>query len=310
MKIAYLILTHSNPRLLGRIVGALSSDDSDFFVHVDAKSDIRPFTEIRSAKVIFLKERVTVYWGEFSQVRAILSLIAEALSGPQRYEYFVLLSGSDYPLQTKEYIHHFIAARRGTEFIDMVNIPSVPAGRPLSLVNHYCVESARPFLRLAARILTRAGILRRDYRKHLGTLKPFGGETWWALTRGACEHIVEFVQSRPDVTQFFARAEVPDETFIHTILGNSKFSQRVRRNLLYRDWSGGGRHPAMVSAKHLEVFETNEKVILTDAFGSGEVLFARKFSDATLNLVDRIDHNLARKDRLALNDQGKLRILQ
>jgi hypothetical protein len=33
-----------------------------------------------------------------------------------------------------------------------------------------------------------------------------------------------------------------------------------------------------------------------DQFGSGEMLFARKFSDASLHVVDRIDEMISRKE--------------
>jgi hypothetical protein len=300
MKIAYLILAHKNPLLLRRAIAALSFGDADFFIHIDAKSDILPFLAINAQNVVFLEERIKVYWGEFSQVRAILALISAAINRPKTYDYFILLGGSDYPLQTKEYIHKFLDVHRGVEFIDMVKIPNLPAGRPISLMTRFCAESSTPLRRLAAKALCRAGILERDYRKHLHGIEPYGGETWWALTRDACQYISEFVRTQPGIVKFFTNTEVPDETFIHTIIGNSPFAKRTRRNLLYRDWSAGGAHPAMIGDSHVEQFGANDRVILTDAFGSGEVLFARKFSDGSLDLVDKIDAMIAGKDQRLL----------
>ena len=95
MKIAYLILAHKNPRLLKKTVEALSCDDCAFFIHIDKKSNIADFSEIRGENVFFSAKRVPVYWGEFSQVRAILRLIRQALECSERYDYFVLLSGSE-----------------------------------------------------------------------------------------------------------------------------------------------------------------------------------------------------------------------
>ena len=180
----------------------------------------------------------------------------------------------------------------------MVEIPNMAAARPSKLLTRYCVESSKPLQRLGAKTLSRLGVLRRNYRKHLKEIVPYGGETWWALSRPACQYISNFVRQRPDIVSFFSNSEVPDETFIHTVLGNSPFAQQARRNLLYRDWSAGGPHPAMISERHVEQFEKSDKIIFTDAFGSGEVLFARKFDDDSLHLVDRLDAMISKKDAL------------
>ena len=51
----------------------------------------------------------------------------------------------------------------------------------------------------------------------------------------------------------------------------------------------------MLNDKHLRFFESQDKVLVEDEWGSGEVLFARKFSDDNLGLVDRIDEMIRRK---------------
>ena len=51
----------------------------------------------------------------------------------------------------------------------------------------------------------------------------------------------------------------------------------------------------MIDARHVEWFEAQEKTCMDDVYGSGEALFARKFSDASLSLLDRIDAMIQRK---------------
>ena len=99
MKIAYLILAHRNPRLIKKAVECLSCEDIAFFIHIDAKVDISQFDSIRGKNVFFIEKRIAVSWGEFSQTEAIFLLIQEALAAPQRYDYLVLLSGSDFPCE-------------------------------------------------------------------------------------------------------------------------------------------------------------------------------------------------------------------
>lgn len=162
------------------------------------------------------------------------------------------------------------------------------------------IKSSQPIFRFIIRILTRLGFAQRDYRKHIGTLQPYGGSTWWALTKDACIYILDFVKNNEPFCRYFEKTFTSDEMFFHTILGNSKFKNRIQRYLMYDDWSSVGphpAHPAMITDKHITLFEENDKVVLNDVFGPGELLFARKYSDDNLNLVLRIDNMIDNKGK-------------
>src|SRR5207249_4162364 len=113
VKIAYLVLAHANPRHLERAIKALQSESCAFFVHIDRKSDIRPFSSIRSDQVFVVEQRVPVYWGQFSQIEATLILLRRAIQHRDDFQYFTLISGADYPLRSAAYIHSFLAANQG-----------------------------------------------------------------------------------------------------------------------------------------------------------------------------------------------------
>src|SRR5437868_2773717 len=98
MKIAYLMLLHRDPLLLKRTVAILSSENCEFFVHIDRKSDIQPFLTAGSYNVTFCQPRVAVYWSEFSQIEATMLLMQQALNCAAGYDYFVFLQGSTFPL--------------------------------------------------------------------------------------------------------------------------------------------------------------------------------------------------------------------
>jgi hypothetical protein len=294
MKIAYLVLAHRNPQLLKRAIKALSSENCAFFIHIDRKSNINLFSCIGGDNVHFSMERLPVYWGEFSQVQAVLLLLRQALESPQHYDYFVLLQGSDYPLRSGSYIHKFLEENRGLEFMDLVKMPA--PGKPLFRINTVRYPSNMPVRRFAARVLAKMGFAQRDHRKYLGNLEPYSGGACWTLTRDACQYLLESMQRNPHVEKYFQNTSAPDEAFFHTILGNSPFRSRFRRSLVYADWSAEGAHPAMISEKHLELFELQDKICLNDIYGSGEVLLARKFSDENLDLVQRVDNMISLKE--------------
>src|SRR5690349_20391962 len=103
MKIAYLIICNSNQKHLNRLLKALASDQADFFVHIDKKS--KNVFELPSWPNIYkLANTVSVYWGGFSIVEATIRLMKEAKK-TKNYDYYILLSGSDYPVRSNRYIN-------------------------------------------------------------------------------------------------------------------------------------------------------------------------------------------------------------
>lgn len=52
----------------------------------------------------------------------------------------------------------------------------------------------------------------------------------------------------------------------------------------------------MLNEDHVRFFEAQEKVWIEDEWGSGEMLFALKFSDDRLDLIDRLDEMIKRKE--------------
>ena len=302
-RVAYLVFAYKNPQLLKRAMKRLSTEHCAFFVHIDQKIDINQFSCISGDNVFFTDKRVVVCWGEFSGIDAILLLIQQALASPQRYDHFVLLSGSEYPLRSGQYIQTYLEENRGCEFISLTKMPS--PGKPISRINTRRLESDRPLRRLGWMLLAKAGLAERDYRKYLAGLEPYSGITWWALSRNACEYVMRFMESNPHVERFFRETFAPEESFIHTVLGNSPLQHRVRGNFLFEDWTppGGdprlavrGHLPQNLTAEHVAVFEAQDTVWINDLYGRREALFARKFSDHKPDLLDRLDAMITLKE--------------
>ena len=297
MKIAYLMLVHRNPGLLKRLIAKLSCKDSDFFIHVDRKAEIRHFSGITGDNSFLSQDRISVYYGGFSQVEATLLLLREAMSGPQDYDYFVLLGSSHYPLRSKEYIHRFFEHNRGLEFINMARMPDDAHGLPLSKIDRIYFEEDDPLRRFLYQVLARMGLAQRDHRKCLGPFVAYGGSADWALTRGACRYISEFLQSNETIPRFFRHTPTPDEMFFQTILGNSPFRSRIRRNVTYIHWPATQNRPNILNSAHVQQIESSDPPWIDDEWGSGEALFARKFSDDRLDLVERIDSMIRRREQ-------------
>ncbi|HEY6770507.1 MAG TPA: beta-1,6-N-acetylglucosaminyltransferase [Candidatus Sulfotelmatobacter sp.] len=298
MEICYLALAHNNPGVLGRAVKALASEHSPVYIHVDRKSDLAKFSGIEGEHAHFSERRLAVHWGEFSIVEATLLLLRWALERSPNAEYFVLLSGSStYRLRSSDSIRHYLERNRGQEFISLAKVPA--PGKPLSRINTVRFPSRQPVRRFLARASAKLGMGQRDYRKYLGNMDAYAGNTWWALTRGACEYMLDLIEKNPAWMRFFENVFTPDESIFHTILGNSHFKPRIRRNLLYEDWSAQGAHPAMINAGHVALFQQEQEIGADDGYGSGVMLFTRKLCDGDIGLLDRIDEMIERKEKAA-----------
>lgn len=305
MRVAYLVLAHANPRHFARLVRALETSSARVFAHIDAKSDLRLFAQSSTPPgfVRFSTNRVHARWGAFSLFQASLNLLTEALQDHDEFDYFVLLSGADYPLRSARYVEAFLEKHSGMQFLNLVTLPCIELNKPMSRLTTYRFErsprSRGLMLDKVGQLLNRCHLMptiTRDPRRHLGDLSPFGGSQWWALTRNACEHVVAFVRERTRVMRFFRNVVIPDELVVHTILGNSPFRRMIRRGITYTDWREGESSPSLIDMKHVLQFEAVNEVRGSGLYGEGELLFARKFTDASEAVVNRIDRMIARKE--------------
>ncbi|MBV9788161.1 MAG: hypothetical protein JOZ51_08310, partial [Chloroflexi bacterium] len=264
-------------------------------------------------RVCFLRNRIPVYWSEYSTAQAILNLIAAALEHDSELEYLCLLSGADYPLQSAGYIRQFLTQRQGTEFINLVPMPNPSMGKPIERLTQYRFRQDRA-QQLARRLgVPQLPVFSRDYRNYLGGLQPYGGSTWWTLSRAACEYILSFVAHNRRVVQLFKHALFPEEGLFQTIIGNSPFRAQVTHNLTYNDWTRPAPpYPAIIDEQHLRQVFAAPVVRADDAFGRGELLFARKFPDDSEKLVAHLQRRLEQVDSCRTQDdrcQGSARVL-
>jgi len=299
MKIAYLIIAHNTPQHTRRLVKSLSSESSWIYIHLDKKSSDKSLSETGGENVCFIQSRIPVYWGDYSFIEATLILLRTALSSSIRFDRFVLLSGADYPLRSASEIERFFANHSDVEFISSVPLPSEGAGKPLSRLNAYIPRPGSLTSGLINKLM-QMGVFpyERDHRKYLQELQPYGGSAWWALSREACLYILDFVEKRKRVVKFFKNMLCSDESLVHTILGNSPFRSKIVRSLTYVDWSEGGNNPAYISEKHLDFFRMHSSFIPDEVFGGGTMLFARKFSDDSVELVAKLDAQIREKNSL------------
>jgi hypothetical protein len=300
VRICFLILAHNNVQHFERLLSALTAEDSGIFVHIDKRADSRPFAEIvLRYGGAFAENRVQINWGGWSMVQATLNLMQCAAKSGQKFDYFCLISGSDFPLRPLPTLLSFFATDPRVDYINSVPMPSAEANKPISRVSkfHFEVASSRGRFQIHQRAkakfnsLIQASPICRDYEKAL-QVRPHAGSQWWALTETSVRYILNFAEKDPAFVRFFRNTYIPDEAFFQTVLATASRSSTRKRNLTYTDWSRPNPpYPAILDLDHIE-FLIQSRSIFEDSYGRGPVFFARKFPNDSKELVDRVKNTL------------------
>lgn len=291
MRLAYLILAHKNPGQLQRLIGRLSNNYTDIFIHLDQKvEDKAAFLNNLSLfkNVFIIKQQVDIKWGAFSMIQATLNSLTEMVEYGI-YDYVSLLSGMDYPAKSNAEIMNFFIKNNGTEFLYYRENPSpeLPLGGSDRFEYYYDYDSMVTN-KNEYELEMRARNIKRPF---ITGMKPYHGSQWWSLTGRCIGYLLKAVESNKDIINYYRYTKFPDEQFFQTIIMNSEFGRStVNNNLRYIDWSN-----VNWSTINWATSQPHPKTLVINDFYrlkySG-MLFARKFEEntdaAVLNLIDNL----------------------
>jgi hypothetical protein len=258
--------------------------ESRIVVHVDAKVDISPFErELHLSTACFARRRVSVTWGGYSMVNAVLALVEDALE--HDFDYAVLLSEQDYPIRPARELLRHLECHRGDQFIDARHLTSRWPEVTVRYDRHWFPDlgTTRPrwyLQRIAQRALPRR-------RPPLG-LDLYGGSVWWCLSRDALQHVKAYLEDQPRVARYFRSTSVPEEAVFQTVLMASRFAHKITDTITYArfDASISPLHPLIWTAANL------------DELTASGCFFARKFDELVDHeVLDQLDKFLEKTNR-------------
>ena len=278
VKLAHLILAHSNPGQLKRLVDKLAHSDSHIYIHLDKKTDITPFLPIAdNDRVSFISNRIKVYWGGYSIVQATINSFEEILANGIAFDHINLLSGQDYPIKSTEHIHQFLEQNKGKIFMHSLSVKNewqeaIPRIERYHLANLKLPAGTYRVEQVMNAILPK--------RKMPEGIVAMGRSQWFTASRESIAYIVDYVKREQWVSKFFKMSWAADELIFQTILFNSPFKEHmINDNLLYVDWSEGKASPKLLTMEDAAALKASDK------------LFARKFnSEADIAVLDYIDN--------------------
>lgn len=299
MRIAYLILAHDNPSHLKTLTSALNDFDDRIFIHINKKSNIQQFKEVaQQHHVSIIPNRTTIHWGGFSMLQAVFNLLYAAREASIPFQRYCLISGSDYPLRNNQKIHSYFEKYSEYEFINIRDIFQKEKIHLLPRLKYFVFETGltrettlnKIFFQINDKVL-KTRLFTRNYQRHLGSLKPYIGDAWWILSDRMVSYMLHFIETHPQVVDFYRHTAHPLEALIHTIIGNSPFFDCVRHNVTYTDWLPRSTSPCFLTDDHIDFLEKH--LAQTESVpGQKAFLFARKFSQDRQDLLSRIDRNL------------------
>lgn len=300
MKIAYLITAHSQPAHLHRMVEALNSVNSTFLIHLDKKSNLESFSpQSYPENATFIENRVKVNHGGFSLVEAMVNLIDCALNLDD-FDYYQFLSGWDYPIKSRNYIHEFLSQNYPTNFMNFYRLtPSADFYE--NITKYHFIDAIGNSPQIVQKPLKAVQYLVRNIsytRPFFDDMVPYRGSTWFCLNKVTMYYINHFLNTEKGKSYFeyFRKVLCSDEIFFQTLVLNSPFAEFCRyydrdikttplnenkAYLHYIDWDQNRENPAIFDLSDLP------NLLSTNA------LYARKFTETkSARLLEELDRQM------------------
>ncbi|KAJ3678430.1 hypothetical protein LUZ60_002233 [Juncus effusus] len=286
-RIAYLITgTKGDSLRMRRVLQAIYHPRNQYILHLDLEAPPREridlaiyvkndptFSRAENVRVI-AKGNLVTYKGP-TMIACTLHAVSILFKEGVKWDWFVNLSASDYPLMTQDDILHvFSALPRNLNFIEHMQI----AGWKVT-------QRARPIVIDPGLYLSKKfDLLTTSEKRELPTsFKLYTGSAWVMLTRSFLDYTIWGYDNLPrTVLMYYSNFISSPEGYFHTVICNSPnfHSSVIGHDLHYIAWDNPPKqHPLTLTSKHYE------KMVKSGA------PFARKFAKDE-KVLDRIDREL------------------
>lgn len=211
--IAYFILVHRYPEQFKRLFKSIYSTSNHYLIHIDKKSDPDLYSNISRFLASFTNVEIlksqNVVWGGYSMVSVEMKAIQKLLKMNKKWQFYINLSGQDFPLKSQKQIETYLSKNKNSSFIKIAN-QTTQRPNTLNRIKNYFTEIKNGFIGTPIK------------RAYLPNTTPYIGGQWKILTRSCCE----FLCSSPKVAkfeQYYRNTLIPDESFFQTVLMNTNY---------------------------------------------------------------------------------------
>jgi len=274
--IAYFMLVHRYPNQFKRLFKSIYHENNHYVIHIDKRAgktiadDIGLFlSDYKNTSVLESKDAI---WGGYSLVDAQLRGIEKLVASGLTWDYFINLSGQDFPLKNQVFIMEYLSTFDCCEFIKVVN---------QNLVRPETMHRIKGYVQEINGELVVSTAFNRPFLKGV---TPYIGNQWMILSRRFCE----FITYSPELKvfkDFYRNTLISDESFFQTVLMNTTFKPKI----IYDD----KREIDWVESSDIKLrprdFVTGDSEMLINS----KNLFARKFDENTdSGILSILEHSM------------------
>lgn len=302
MDVVFLFMVYKNADFVYHTCQRLSAPNVYFHIHVDSKSE-EDFDRLKELKnVSFSSKRFSAEWAGPGIIYAIVHCLAE-ISERFTNGHIVLMSESDYPVKSIEYISNYLSDNAGKDFI---KITPLPAKNPLDTPNSEWLEggmrkincyalrltsrmiatieprkynwgNARQFIKVLlykpSKIKDALILLRKERRSHPHGITYSGGDLWFVLRMSTVKAVLDCINNDASIMEEAKWAESIDEIFFQSIVGSIiPPKEVVHSTLRFVNWP-----LKKASSPDFLILDDGEKIL--SQVNNPDILFVRKVCD-------------------------------
>lgn len=283
MRHAYLIVAHTDFKVLERLIELLDYPKNDIYVHIDKKVSYEIKYQPATSKLYIVPDdqRIDVRWADCTIAWAEMELYKLAHShGP--YGYYHLMSGIDLPIKSQEYIHRFFEEHNGTEFYGIMQ--NAWRTKTKIMYYHFFTKHLRGFgvrskmENILNSVLVKFQKIFPIIRSHKEIPILAKGTTWSSLTEDAVSYLLS---KQSYIYKRFRYTFACDEIYKPILLINSPFADKFYSKT--DEYKGCLRKVDWVRGNPYVWQERDYEELI-----NSDMLFARKFSSKHWELIERI----------------------
>lgn len=215
--IAYFIMIHHRPDAFKEMFQKIYTRDQFYLIHIDRKAKAEFTEEIQLYLIhfpnVYILESMNIVSGGFSMIQAELNAMEYLLNVSHDWDYFINLSGEDYPLKSQNIIRQFLTINNGRNYLFYYDQKFYRPDTLQRIQNH--------FTELTHKISS--FIYKREFMK--GVIPYIGGK-WFILTRETCVFMTNNKRVM-DFEDYYLHTLLPAESFFQTVFMNTDFSDII-----------------------------------------------------------------------------------
>ncbi|MDR4951294.1 beta-1,6-N-acetylglucosaminyltransferase [Chryseobacterium sp. ES2] len=215
--IAYFIMIHHRPDAFKEMFQKIYTRDQFYLIHIDRKAKAEFTEEIQLYLIhfpnVYILESMNIVSGGFSMIQAELNAMEYLLNVSHDWDYFINLSGEDFPLKSQNIIRQFLTVNNGRNYLFYYDQKFYRPDTLQRIQNH--------FTELTHKISS--FIYKREFMKEV---IPYIGGKWFILTRETCVFLTNNKRVM-DFEDYYLHTLLPAESFFQTVLLNTAFSDII-----------------------------------------------------------------------------------